>query len=63
MLSVFLSSYRNTSESLGELKKVVEICACQFTCVSINNVIGTQCTLCTVLGTNLVKQQKLSIHY
>ena len=28
MFSVFLSSYRNTRESLGELKKAVETLAC-----------------------------------
>ena len=28
MFSVFLSSYRNTSESLGELEKAVETLAC-----------------------------------
>ena len=28
MYSVFLSSYRNTSESLGELEKAVETLAC-----------------------------------
>ena len=28
MFSVFLSSYRNTSESLGELKNTVETLAC-----------------------------------
>ena len=28
MFSVFLSSYRNTRESLGELEKAVEILAC-----------------------------------
>ena len=30
MFSVFLSSYRNTRESLGELKKAVETLACGF---------------------------------
>ena len=29
MYSVFLSTYRNTRESLGELEKAVETLACQ----------------------------------
>ena len=40
MLYVFLSSYRNTRESLGELKKAVETLACgskQTSCFSFSS--------------------------
>ena len=37
MYSVFLSSYRNTCESLGELKKAVETLACGSCCQSISH--------------------------
>ena len=37
MLSVFLSSYKNTRESLGELKKAVETLACSLCSHSISH--------------------------
>ena len=36
MYSVFLSSYRNTRESLGELEKVVETLACSSCSYSVS---------------------------
>ena len=58
MFSVFLSSYRNTRESLGELDKAVE----QLACSSCSHSISCSLKLPLLCFNNSITTQKMNIH-